>query len=203
MCNAITKKGTQCYCQPKIDGFCLRHYKSKSAETPENKEISDYEFDDLVKRICSRFIRKSDKIIIKNFDFKSKLISIVIKYDRHFGKDLDYLISVIEDLDIGDSWNIVKDDLCNKPTVKRVIDSIETMKCLLELTKLFIVIFEKIHPKISFMTPLMLIKNFNIEIKNKEKIYEEEQLNILRTKEVGTLNVFGNDVYKHIFVGYL
>jgi len=202
MCNAITNKGTQCSRQAKIDGFCLQHYKSKSAETPENKEISDYEFDLLVKRICNGFVPATDKAII-NFDCKSKLISIVIKYARHFGSDLDYLISVIEDLDIGDSWEIIKNDICHKPTVKRVIDSIEYMKCLLDLTKLFIVISEKFYPTFSIMEATSLIKGFDVEIKNKEMIYAEEQLNVLRTKEVGTLNIVCKDVYNHIFVGYL
>jgi hypothetical protein len=78
---------------------------------------------------------------------------------------------------------------------------------MLELAKVFIIIIAKLtnyHNKTTkILQSRAMIEALEKAIEKKEKEYAEEQLNILRTKEVGSQEILSNDVFKHIFTGYL
>ena len=207
MCKAITNKGTQCSRQAIVDGYCTQH-------ADENKvkyqDLIDDDFDALIQRICRKPGKLSDEdnTIIKNFALNTKLTAIPIEYSRHFCHNPKYYANLVQTTNnTMNALNIIKDEICTRPNARRTVDDIEYYKCIAELTKVFILIIVKMsyypNKTLKILECRATLESLSKAIEQKEKEYAEEQLNILRTKEVGTQEVLSNDVFRHIFTGYL
>ena len=199
MCNAITNKGTQCSRQGVLGGYCSQHHDQLKQKY---EFISDDKFDLLVEKIINgNTLSQDEEFQIKYFSVNLKLFSIVLKYIRFFSKKESWYSSIIY-RNFTFAWQTIKDEFCTKPTARRTIDTIEYIKCLEELVKLYI-FYSKSCKFPIFEGTSIILKSIREKLIINEKLYAEEQLNILRTKEVGTLNIVCKDVYNHIFVGYL
>jgi len=193
MCNAITNKGNKCIDKSVFD---VQQLKEKYGH------LSDEELIQLVQRLClnESCISSEDETILKYFKYKNHLLTIVLKYIRLFHRGNTYYWYMIQ-TNFLESWEKIKDEVCSTPTVSRISDKIEWLNCLEELSRLYIIVIIKTNRTISVgRNMLYLIQKYKREFK---LLYEEEQLNILRTKEVQNLELLSLDVYKHIFTGYL
>ncbi len=206
MCKAITKKGTQCSRQAVVDGYCGQHADEIKAKY---QFLMEDDYNALIQRIGRKpeDISDEDKLILKNFGLKTQLTSIPIEYNRNFCHPSKYYAKLVQTSDIVTAYNTIKCELCDINSVRRTIDEIEYYRCMLELAKVFIIIIAKLtnyHNKTTkILQSRAMIEALEKAIEKKEKEYAEEQLNILRTKEVGSQEILSNDVFKHIFTGYL
>ena len=206
MCKAITKKGTQCSRQAVVDGYCGQHADEIKAKY---QFLMEDDYNALIQRIGRNpgNISDEDNTIIKNFGLKTQLTSIPIEYNRNFCHPSKYYAKLVQTSDIVTAYNTIKCELCDINSVRRTIDEIEYYRCMLELAKVFIIMVAKLtnyHNKtIAILNCRATIESLTKAIEQKEKEYAEEQLNILRTKEVGSQEILSNDVFKYIFTGYL